>query len=48
MAVRAGVTFAPFVMMTPFPGTVDFIRWEKEQSVSPTMVGDVPVMRSAP
>ncbi|HUY95922.1 MAG TPA: radical SAM protein, partial [Terracidiphilus sp.] len=45
MAVRAGVTFAQFVMMTPFPGTVDFIRWEKEQSVSPTMVGDVPVTR---
>ena len=45
MAVRAGVTFAQFVMMTPFPGTVDFIRWEKEQSVSPTMVGGVPVTR---
>ena len=45
MAVRAGVTFAQFVMMTPFPGTVDFIRWEKEQSVSPTMVGDVPITR---
>jgi radical SAM superfamily enzyme YgiQ (UPF0313 family) len=45
MAVRAGVTFAQFVMMTPFPGTVDFIRWEREQSVSPTMVGDVPVTR---
>ncbi|MFP5208479.1 MAG: B12-binding domain-containing radical SAM protein [Acidobacteriota bacterium] len=45
MAVRAGVTFAQFVMMTPFPGTVDFIRWEKEQSASPTMVGDVPVTR---
>ena len=45
MAMRAGVTFAQFVMMTPFPGTVDFIRWEKEQAVSPTMVGDVPVTR---
>ncbi|MGH9589060.1 MAG: B12-binding domain-containing radical SAM protein, partial [Terracidiphilus sp.] len=45
MALRAGVTFAQFVMMTPFPGTVDFIRWEKEQSVSPAMVGDVPVTR---
>ncbi len=44
-AVRAGVTFAQFVMMTPFPGTVDFIRWEKEQAVSPTMVGDVPITR---
>ncbi len=32
MALKAGVTFAQFVMMTPFPGTVDFGRWEKEQS----------------
>lgn len=45
MAMKAGVTFAQFVMMTPFPGTVDFIRWEKEQSVAPTMVGDVPITR---
>ena len=35
MAMKAGVTFAQFVMMTPFPGTVDFGRWEKEQSVNP-------------
>ncbi|HEX3661086.1 MAG TPA: radical SAM protein [Acidobacteriaceae bacterium] len=45
MAMRAGVTFAQFVMMTPFPGTVDFIRWENEQSASPTLVGDVPITR---
>jgi len=45
MAMRAGVTFAQFVMMTPFPGTVDFTRWEKEQSQNPTMVGDVPITR---
>jgi radical SAM superfamily enzyme YgiQ (UPF0313 family) len=45
MALKAGVTFAQFVMMTPFPGTVDFTRWEKEQSVSPTLVGDVPITR---
>jgi hypothetical protein len=45
MAMRAGVTFAQFVMMTPFPGTVDFIRWEKEQAAAPTMVGDVPITR---
>ncbi len=36
MALKAGVTFAQFVMMTPFPGTVDFGRWEKEQAVDPT------------
>jgi radical SAM superfamily enzyme YgiQ (UPF0313 family) len=45
MALRAGVTFAQFVMMTPFPGTVDFGRWEKEQAVNPAMVGGVPITR---
>ncbi|MDE3062836.1 MAG: B12-binding domain-containing radical SAM protein [Acidobacteriota bacterium] len=45
MALKAGVTFAQFVMMTPFPGTVDFGRWEKEQATHPTMVGDVPITR---
>ena len=45
MAMKAGVTFAQFVMMTPFPGTVDFGRWEKEQAANPTMVGDVPITR---
>ena len=35
MALKAdGVTFAQFVMMTPFPGTVDFGRWEKEQDAT--------------
>jgi hypothetical protein len=45
MALKAGVTFAQFVMMTPFPGTVDFGRWEKQQSADPTMVGDIPLTR---
>src|SRR3954470_22464587 len=45
MALKAGVTFAQFVMMTPFPGTVDFGRWEKEQDLSPTLVDDVPITR---
>ena len=29
IAERAGVTFAQFVMLTPFPGTLDFAAWEK-------------------
>ena len=37
LALKAGVTFAQFVMMTPFPGTVDFGRWEKEQAAKPEM-----------
>jgi radical SAM superfamily enzyme YgiQ (UPF0313 family) len=45
MALKAGVTFAQFVMMTPFPGTVDFGKWEKQQSLDPTMVGDIPITR---
>jgi hypothetical protein len=45
MALKAGITFAQFVMMTPFPGTVDFTRWEKEQAKNPTLVGDVPITR---
>ncbi len=45
MALKAGVTFAQFVMMTPFPGTVDFARWEKEQELAPTLVGDIPITR---
>jgi len=45
MALKAGVTFAQFVMMSPFPGTVDFARWEKEQASHPTLVGGVPITR---
>lgn len=45
VALKSGVRFAQFLMMTPFPGTVDFARWEKEQSANPWMVGDVPITR---
>ena len=33
LAERSGVTFAQFVMLTPFPGTVDFAAWEKSMAV---------------
>ena len=29
VAERADLTFAQFVMLTPFPGTLDFAAWEK-------------------
>ena len=29
LAQAADVTFAQFVLLTPFPGTLDFERWEK-------------------
>jgi tRNA A37 methylthiotransferase MiaB len=45
MALKAEVTFAQFVMMTPFPGTIDFGRWEKQQAANPTMVAGVPITR---
>ncbi|HEY4048971.1 MAG TPA: radical SAM protein [Acidobacteriaceae bacterium] len=45
LALKAGVTFAQFMMMTPFPGTVDFGRWEKEQAKDPTMVEGTPITR---
>ena len=45
MALKAGVTFAQFVMMTPFPGTVDFGRWEKQQPDPPPSISGVPLTR---
>jgi radical SAM superfamily enzyme YgiQ (UPF0313 family) len=44
LAQRAGVSFAQFVMLTPFPGTVDFARWEKEATDVGTVDG-VPLTR---
>jgi hypothetical protein len=44
LAEQSGVTFAQFVMLTPFPGTVDFAAWEK--SLEPvTKIDGVPVTR---
>jgi radical SAM superfamily enzyme YgiQ (UPF0313 family) len=43
LAHRAGVSFAQFVMLTPFPGTVDFARWERDADV-PSIDG-VPLTR---
>ena len=45
LAARAGLAFAQFVMLTPFPGTVDFLRWEKEQEKEPVYVEGIPVTR---
>jgi radical SAM superfamily enzyme YgiQ (UPF0313 family) len=44
IAQRAGLSFAQFVMLTPLPGTVDFARWEREES-SATKVGGIPLNR---
>jgi radical SAM superfamily enzyme YgiQ (UPF0313 family) len=45
LAQEAGLTFAQFVMLTPFPGTVDFERWEKAQGSTPAKVSGVPITR---
>ena len=45
LAKKAGITFAQFVMMTPFPGTVDFIKWEKAQAADPETVAGIPLTR---
>ncbi len=44
LAQRAGVSFAQFVMLQPFPGTVDFAKWEKEESAA-QKVGNIPLSR---
>jgi hypothetical protein len=45
LANRAGVTFAQFVMLTPFPGTVDFERWERDVAQQGVSVAGVPITR---
>ena len=45
LARRADVTFAQFVMLTPFPGTIDFEKWEKSQGETPPAVDGIPLTR---
>jgi radical SAM superfamily enzyme YgiQ (UPF0313 family) len=45
LAKQARLTFAQFVMMTPFPGTVDFDRWEKNMDGNVPHVAGVPITR---
>jgi radical SAM superfamily enzyme YgiQ (UPF0313 family) len=45
LAQRSGVSFAQFVMLTPFPGTLDFARWEKEIGTLAGVVDGVPLTR---
>jgi tRNA A37 methylthiotransferase MiaB len=45
LAQAAGVTFAQFVMLTPFPGTLDFAAWEKSLGNDTTKIAGVPITR---
>ncbi len=45
LADRSGMAFAQFVPLTPFPGTVDFEKWEREATGSGQFVDGIPVTR---
>ncbi len=45
LAQQAGLTFAQFVTITPYPGTVDFDRWEKGLGEGVERVDGVPITR---
>jgi radical SAM superfamily enzyme YgiQ (UPF0313 family) len=45
LAAAADVTFAQFVMLTPFPGTVDFMAWEKTLDPDKDRIAGIPVSR---
>jgi radical SAM superfamily enzyme YgiQ (UPF0313 family) len=44
LAQRSGISFAQFVMLTPFPGTVDFEKWE-QQDANKTTIDGIPLTR---
>src|ERR1051326_8043527 len=44
-AQQAEIAFAQFVTLTPFPGTVDFMRWEKQMEASPIEIAGIPITR---
>ncbi len=45
IANRADLAFAQFVMLTPFPGTIDFMHWEKTEQATGTKVAGIPLSR---
>jgi radical SAM superfamily enzyme YgiQ (UPF0313 family) len=45
LAERAGVSFAQFLTLTPFPGTLDFERWERERGAGVATVNGIPLTR---
>jgi radical SAM superfamily enzyme YgiQ (UPF0313 family) len=45
LAGSAGLAFAQFVMLSPFPGTVDFMKWEKEIERDETRIAGFPLSR---
>jgi radical SAM superfamily enzyme YgiQ (UPF0313 family) len=45
LAQQSGITFAQFVTLTPFPGTVDFEKWEQQEGASAPSIDGVPLSR---
>jgi radical SAM superfamily enzyme YgiQ (UPF0313 family) len=45
LAAQANLTFAQFVMLTPFPGTVDFAEWEKTLDPEKHRIAGIPISR---
>jgi len=45
IADRAGLAFAQFVMLTPYPGTVDFDAWEKTLGGDAARIAGIPITR---
>jgi radical SAM superfamily enzyme YgiQ (UPF0313 family) len=45
VAQRADLAFAQFVMLMPFPGTVDFEHWEKTMQNDETRIAGIPITR---
>ena len=45
LAEQANLTFAQFVLLTPFPGTIDFEKWAGEKENAETKVNGIPITR---
>jgi radical SAM superfamily enzyme YgiQ (UPF0313 family) len=45
LAEKAEITFAQFVMLMPYPGTVDFEKWEKQPEPQETIINGIPLAR---
>jgi radical SAM superfamily enzyme YgiQ (UPF0313 family) len=43
LAKEADLTFAQFVLLTPFPGTIDYEKWARESSAAAQLIDNVPV-----
>ena len=45
LAKKADITFAQFVTLTPFPGTLDFEKWERDNADDMPTVDGIPVSK---